>query len=98
MFGTVARMRVKMGMESKLEELSKKFESRDVPGWMWTTIYRSTEDPQQYWLAVVFRDEASYKKNADDPVQNEWFGEIMKLLESEPEWHDGNVVHTAHTH
>jgi quinol monooxygenase YgiN len=98
MFGTVARMRVKKGMESSLEELSRNFESRNVPGWQWTTIYRATGDPQEYWIAVVFRDEASYKKNADDPEQNRWFGELMKMLESEPEWHDGNVVHTAHTH
>jgi hypothetical protein len=30
MFGTIARMQVKKGMESKLDELSRKFESRHV--------------------------------------------------------------------
>lgn len=98
MFGTIARMRVKSGMGSKLDELSKKFEARNVDGWMATNIYRSKDDPHEYWISVVFRDESSYKKNADDPVQNQWFNEVMKLLESEPEWHDGEVVHTAHTH
>ena len=38
------------------------------------------------------------RKNADDTVQGLWFGELMKLLVSEPEWHYGEVVHTAHTH
>lgn len=98
MFGTIARMRVKKGMGSTLDELSKRFESRHVDGWMSTNIYRGKDDPQEYWISVVFRDESSYKKNADDPVQNQWFGELMKLLDSEPEWHDGEVVHTAHTH
>jgi len=26
------------------------------------------------------------------------FRELMSLLESEPEWHDGELVHTAHDH
>lgn len=98
MFGTVARMKVNRGSESRLEELSRKFEARHVAGWMSTNIYRSKEDPQEYWISVVFRDESSYRKNADDPVQNQWFGELRQLLESDPEWHDGEVVHTAHTH
>ena len=37
-------------------------------------------------------------KDFDDPVQSQWFGQLVKLIESEPEWHDGDVVHTAHTH
>ena len=61
-------------------------------------IYRGKDDPHEYWISLVFPDESSYKKNADDPVQNQWFGELMKLLESEPEWYDGEVVHAAHTH
>ena len=32
MFGTIARMRVKKGMGSTLNELSKRFESRHVDG------------------------------------------------------------------
>ena len=98
MFGTVASMRVKKGKEAQLNELSQKFEARHVPGWMSTNIYRSKDDPQEYWISVVFRDEASYRKNADDPVQDDWFKQMMLLLESEPRWHDGEVVHTAHTH
>lgn len=98
MFGTIARMRVKRGMERQLEALSKKFESRHVDGWMSTNIYRANDGPGEYWISVVFRDESSYRKNADDPVQGQWFRELVSLLESEPEWHDGEVVHTAHTH
>ncbi len=98
MFGTVAQMRVKRGSEPRLEELSRRFEARHVDGWMSTNIYRSKDHPQEYWISVVFRDESSYRSNADDPIQDKWFRELMQLLESEPEWHDGDVVHTAHTH
>jgi hypothetical protein len=71
MFGTIARMRVKKGMERQLEELSKKFEGRHVDGWMSTNIYRAKDDPGEYWKSVVFRDESSYRKNADDPIQGQ---------------------------
>ena len=37
-------------------------------------------------------------KEFDDPVQGQLFRQLVKLIESEPEWHDGDVVHTAHTH
>ncbi len=80
MFGTLARMRVKQGMGSAVNDLSKK------------------SDPQEFWISVVFRDEASYRRNAVDPVQNQWFRDLTKMLESEPEWHDGKVAHSAHTH
>jgi quinol monooxygenase YgiN len=98
MFGTIARMRVKKGSETQIEELSRRFEARQVDGWMSTNIYRSKEAPGEYWISVVFRDEASYRNNAGDPVQDRWFRELSELLESQPEWHDGEVVHTAHTH
>jgi len=91
-------MRVRQGIGSKLDELSKAFESRHVDGWLSTDIYRSESDLREYWIAVVFRDEASYRRNADDPTQDQWFNELRKLLESDPEWHDGEVVHSAHTH
>ncbi len=98
MFGTIARFRLKKGVESQFDELSRQLEARRPAGWMSSNVYRSKDDPQEYWTSVVFRDEASYRKNADDPVQQKWFAEMSKLLESEPEWHDGEVVHSAHTH
>jgi len=59
---------------------------------------RVDRDPVELWISVVFWDESSCKKNPDDPVQAHWFREFMSLLESEPEWHDGEIIRTAHTH
>lgn len=73
-------------------------ESRDVGRWMSTNIYRGKDQPGDYWISAVFRDESSYRKNADDPIQDQWFREQMSLLESDPEWHDGEIIHSAHTH
>ena len=94
MFGTVARMRVKPGYESEIERFDDQAEGAREAGLVATSVYRSTADPREYWLAVVFRDEQSYRANASSPEQDQRFREMMQHLEAEPEWHDGEVVYT----
>ena len=72
--------------------------SRASTGYQSSSGTNRLDQPGEYWISIVFRDESSYRKNANDPIQGQWFRELMSLLESEPEWHDGEVVHTAHTH
>ena len=67
--------------EAELEDRSKKVENRHVDGCLFTNIYRSADDPDEFWIAVVFRVDASYRKNPGDPVQDQWFRELMTLLE-----------------
>jgi hypothetical protein len=43
-------------------------------------------------MAVVFENKESYFANANSPEQHQRFLQMMSVLESEPEWHDGNVV------
>ena len=46
-------------------------------------------------MAVVFRDRESYESNAASPAQNEMYDQMRDLMESDPEWHDGEVIHRA---
>ena len=94
MFGTVARLRVKPGHERDIESFDDQAEAARQAGLVATTVYRSSTDPREYWLAVVFRDEQSYRANASSPEQDQRFRGMMQHLESEPEWHDGNVVYS----
>ena len=48
--------------------------------------------PDEFVLAVAFEDKASYTANADDPEQHAWFMKVRELLESDPEWEDGEYV------
>lgn len=97
MYGTIARMRIKQGAEDEFERLSREFESERGPsgGWIATAVYRSNDDPQEVWMAVVFRDRESYESNAASPEQNEMYDQMRDLMESDPEWHDGEVIHRA---
>ena len=42
--------------------------------------------------AAIFEDKASYMANADNPAQHEWDVKLRGLLESDPEWTDGEYL------
>jgi len=90
MYGTVARTRVKPENRDKLREVFEKQAYVKVPGYVASYIlWENGTDVG--WLFVVFEDEASYDKNADDPAQDERYQEYRVLLEDDPEWHDGQI-------
>ena len=94
MYGTIARLRVKPGMESKIEEYIRKFESRHVPGAIAEYTYRMDSNPNEVYLAVVFDSRESYRTNAESPEQDAEYRQLLDLLVEEPEWHDGEIIHS----
>ena len=95
MFGTVARYVVKPGHEKQLMDEMGSFEDNPPPGWLYHTIFRSSKDPDEIWLTVVFESEELYKKNADSSEMATQYGAVLEHLRGEPEWHDGHVIHEA---
>jgi quinol monooxygenase YgiN len=93
MYGTIARFRLKAGMEDRLSKLMKEFEGATMPGALADYLYKSDENPNEYYMAVVFEDKASYMANADSPEQDARYREWLELLDGEPEWHDGGIVY-----
>jgi quinol monooxygenase YgiN len=92
MYGTVARLKLKPGMQAKLEEEMRQYERLKVPGFVGTTIYRMDRDENEFYMAVAFEDKQSYVANAGDPKQDERYRAMRALLEADPEWHDGEIV------
>lgn len=92
MYGTIAKLRVKKGSEAGLAEAMDAMGRRPVDGLIATYVYRMDADPQDLMLAVLFRDRDSYVRNADDPAQDREYRQLRALLESDPEWHDGEVI------
>lgn len=92
MYGTVARMRAKPGAEKRLVALAREYDEIDVPGFIATYIYRLDDGENDYYMAVVFEDRASYRRNADDPEQDKRYRRMRELLELDPKWHDGEIV------
>lgn len=80
----------------KFEELMAMMSQDDriesTSGYVSTTVYKSDADPNEYWLAVVFKDRESYQSNADSPEQGAMYEKMRACLEEDPEWHDGEIV------
>ncbi len=93
MYGTVARMRIKPGMESRFDEVMKVYEGTEIPGAVDSWVYRTDEDPRTFYLAVLFENRESYVKNAESPEQDKRYRTLRDILETDPEWHDGEIVY-----
>jgi antibiotic biosynthesis monooxygenase (ABM) superfamily enzyme len=92
-YGTVARLRLKPGMESKFRDLAKSYESLKIPGHINTTVYRLDAGNDEYLMAVVFSDKGSYERNANSPEQDKRYQEMRALLAADPQWMDGEVIY-----
>jgi quinol monooxygenase YgiN len=95
MYGTIARFQVKPGKEAELMEYSGNVESQKIPGWVATHVYKMDNDPNEYYLAVVFESKEAYHTNANSPEQDASYRQLRELLASDPEWHDGEIVNSA---
>ncbi len=92
MYGTVARMKIKPGMEKQFKEFMTAETERKIPGMMKQYVYRMDKNPNEYYLVVMFKDRDSYVANADLPEMNSEYQRYRALLTEDPEWHDGEVV------
>lgn len=92
MYGTVARFRIKPGVEEQLDQRQREFEALRIPGYVSSMVYRMDADPRECYLAVVFDSKEAYQANAASPEQDVRYRQLLELMDSEPEWHDGEIV------
>jgi heme-degrading monooxygenase HmoA len=92
MYGSISRWRVKEGKQEEFERLGDELMRDRPPGSRAVYIYRSDADPTEYWVAGVFDSREAYAANSATPEQSERFRRLREFMESDPEWHDGEVV------
>jgi quinol monooxygenase YgiN len=92
MYGTVARTRLMPGSEQAFTQLLADFRKLNVSGFIDSHVYRMDADSNEYYMAVLFRDKASYLANAQSPEQSARYQQMRALMAQDPEWHDGEVV------
>lgn len=90
MYGTVARMRFKEENKQALLDALRSHPT-DTPGYLGADLM-ITDAPGELVLVVKFEDKESYTKNADAPEQHERYERFRALLESDPEWTDGEWI------
>ena len=91
MYGTIAKLRIRPGMDAELERLSRE-QVPEIPGFQFQHVFRMDADPQEVYLVVGFASEEAYRQNAESPDQHARYEAYRALLDGEPEWHDGEIV------
>jgi quinol monooxygenase YgiN len=96
MYGTIAKLRIKPGMDAELERLSRE-EVPQIEGFRFQHVFRMDADPQEAYLVVGFASKEAYRQNAVSPDQHARYEAYRALLDGEPEWHDGEIVFSIPT-
>ena len=97
MYGTIFRMKVKPGKRRELLAAFEKWEKERKPkvsGVIASLVLKTDKAPDEFFGVAVFTDKASYTANANDPAQDKWYKQMRSLLQSDPEWNDGEYILT----
>ena len=55
-------------------------------------VYQMDADPGELFLVAIFESRQAYWDNAQSPEQDRRYLELRALLDSDPEWHDGEII------
>ena len=91
MYGTIAQLRVKSGMEEQFSAYALKAQEKD-PGEVASYVYRMDADPSIFYLVTIFESKEAYVANADRPDTDTHYQQMRVYFDGEPEWHDGEIV------
>ncbi len=97
MYGTVARLKVKPGMEAEVAAFGESWKMgrrQHVKGVIGGYMYRLDTDSNAIIMAMIFTDKAAYHANAQDPAQDQEYQRLRSLLSEDPIWEDGEVIAT----
>jgi heme-degrading monooxygenase HmoA len=92
LYGTVAKMKLKPGAEEKMMQAMQGSEPGRV-GHVATYVFKSDADPNVHFVTTIFESKSAYQAFADSPEQDKRFRQLRELLDADPEWHDGEVIH-----
>jgi quinol monooxygenase YgiN len=95
MYGTVYRFRPLPGQEDAMLDYHRRWKAERWPkvaGFITEYIYRSEKHPGEYIGTAVFESKEVMLKNAKDPDEDVWYRQFRALLESDPEWEDGDII------
>jgi quinol monooxygenase YgiN len=94
MFGTIAVVKPKPGQEQAVSDMFEHWwdvRRPQVKGAIASTVYRSSKNPEELMMALVFDTRANYEANANDPEQAGWYEKLLDLLDGEPRWIDSEI-------
>ena len=95
MWGTLAKMRMRPDVPHEyLMAQARALNTARMPGWLFTTFFRSDTDPLDYWMVAMFESREAYRANAESSAQNAVYEMMLACLEGPPQWNDVDEVLT----
>ena len=95
MYGTIARILPLPGKADEIRKFTSEWNTTigpNVKGKIAAYTFTPDNDSVHLYILAIFEDEATYKTNADDPAQDEWYQKLRVLLQTDPEWMDGTFA------
>lgn len=95
MFATIYRMHPKPDQDSRIADHFRRWERERraaVDGMVSGYLVRPSASARHLIGVTVFDSEANFRKTAADPAQDRWYRGLREMLESDPEWTDGDVL------
>lgn len=94
MYGSVFKVRPKAGKEQEIVAMMQEFERErrpQVKGALGGLMFKL--DNGGMMGVAVFDSKEDYFANAESPEQDAFYSRFRELLEADPEWNDGEIVH-----
>jgi hypothetical protein len=95
MFGSIYQMQPKPGQELTIADHFRRWERERRPvvgGAVAGYLFRPKSSPDELIGFAVFDSESSYRENAADPAQDQWYRDLRQMLEADPKWQDGDIL------
>ena len=95
MYGTIFRMRPKLGQEQDVIDVFNEWHDERKPkakGAIGACLFRPNTGTGDFVAVAIFEDEESYRANGNDPEQDAWFRKLRNLLTEDPTWEDGEYL------
>jgi quinol monooxygenase YgiN len=93
MYGTIAKIHTAPAQVEALKALAERMGT--APGQLGRYVFQMDADPGELFLVAVFESREAYWDNAQSPEQHQRYQELRALLDSDPEWHDGEIIDAA---
>ncbi len=95
MYGSAFRIDVKPGNEAAMQAILERWAHERKPvatGFVADYALQSERSPGTWFILAIFDSQEHYRQNAADPEQHRLYQELRALLESDPEWNDGEIT------
>jgi heme-degrading monooxygenase HmoA len=97
MFVQLIRCKLRPGGWEKVEELMQRWQTEQAskaPGFKGEYVLREKSSSNACTMVVLFENEQLARQNSDRPETNQFYQDMLTVVDGQPEFIDTEVVHS----